>query len=120
MDGPFNTLGALTQAIGVELQLLSGTPITALVANFAPGDTILYVQSTLGFPPAGYVRVGSVQVYYDSKTPTRLTDLTYDHLVTVPARSVVRSEHRKLLPDSYELFWEYPWLENNFLHTTEE
>lgn len=113
MDGPFNTLGAYTQALGIELELLAGTPVTVLVGNFASTDTDLQVQSTLGFPPFGYLRIAGLLVYYGAKTPTRFQELQYSHLVTIPDRSYVHSATRKQLPDSYEHFWIMPWFGND-------
>lgn len=113
MDGPFNTLAAYTHAIGVELELLSGVPVTLLRENFLPTATSILVQSTLGFPPSGYIRVHGVQVYYAGKTPIRFTGLVYDHLISIPNGSLILSNTRKQLPDSYELFWVMPWDGNN-------
>lgn len=113
MDGPFNILGAYTQAVGVELELLAGTPVTVLVGNFLASDTEIQVQSALGFPPFGYVRLAGVLVYYGSKTPTRFKDLLFDHLITIPDRTMIRSETRRQLPESYEHFWTMPWFGND-------
>ncbi len=119
MEGPFNTIGAYTYAVGVELQVLAGVPVTHLVADFVPGATYLRVRSTLGFPPAGYVRGPDGLFYYASKTPTRFQGLTYTTLKALPVQTLLVSEVRRIEPDTYDLFWGMPWAGNDYLIDTE-
>lgn len=115
MEGPFNAIGAYTYATGVEVQVLAGVPVTTLVRDFAAGDTWIEVRSTLGFPPAGHIRVGPWAVYYASKTPTRFVDLTYTHLDTLSIQTLVVSRTRKIEPSTYNYFWGMPWEGNDYL-----
>lgn len=114
MDGPFNKIGAYTWAVGVELEVLSGTPVTTLVRNFLATDSYAEVQSTLGFPPSGYVWLGYALVHYSSKTPTRFVGITTTHVYPIPDQTIVYSDTSRQVPDSYELFWEVPWAGNNY------
>lgn len=114
MDGPFNILGAYTQACGVELQLLAGVPVTVLTQNFLATDTEVHTQSTLGFPPSGYFNIAGEVVYYTGKTVTKFTGLIYDHLFHIPDQTLIVSMTRRIEPSSYELFWSYPWVGNDY------
>lgn len=118
MDGPFNLIGATTQALGVELELLAGVPVTHLTRDFHLNAAYISVASTLGFPPTGWVTLASdVRVHYGAKSPTRFLDLTSSHLINLPVNTIVVSDVRAILPVTYGLFWDFPWAGNNFLLT---
>jgi hypothetical protein len=109
MDGPHNTLGALTWAAAVELQVLAGTNVTTLQRNLLPDDTTAYVRSTLGFPPSGYFKALGLTFYYASKTPSRFVGLVCERTATLPEQTLLVSDVRSIVPDTYELFWVFPY-----------
>lgn len=69
----YKILEALTYAAGKQLQALSGQPGCVLRANLDVFDTTLYVSSTLGFPEAGWIRLGGLLLEYVSKTSQSFT-----------------------------------------------
>ena len=92
---------ALSRAIGLELQQLSGTPTTRLVAGLQPGDTTAAVETTLGFPASGRFWAGGVRWTYTGVTPTTFTGVTPYHIngQTVPTYSEVLCDVAAYLPD---------------------
>jgi hypothetical protein len=69
----YRILEALTYAAGKQVQDLSGVPACQMVTDFDVFDTVMYVTSTLGFPPAGYLRVSGLLLEYTSKTSQSFT-----------------------------------------------
>jgi hypothetical protein len=69
----YRILEAVTYACGKQVQDLSGVPACQMVTNFDVFDTVMYVTSTLGFPPAGYLRVSGLLLEYMSKTSQSFT-----------------------------------------------
>lgn len=83
----------LTRAIAQRFQYLMGTPTTILLRDFAPGDTSLFVESTLGFPDRGHVYVGGRRLLYRSKggSHQRLDQVAdpFPDGLSIPSKSVV-------------------------------
>lgn len=69
----YKLLEALTYAAGKQLQDLSGMPACKLLTNLDVFDDTLYVSSTLGFPPRGWIRLGGLLLEYTSKTSQSFT-----------------------------------------------
>lgn len=117
-DGPFNTieadfivpsdplrkgmkiLEALTYAFGKQVQHYAGVPACLLRADLGPFDTVLYVESTLGFPNKGWVRIGEMVLEYTSRTAQSFT-LRNPSLVYPKVRrgTAVYSEVSLITPD---------------------
>lgn len=60
-------LDAMTEAFGEAIQRYSGRPQTLIVSNFEATDSVLFVESTLGFPPKGQFFVRGIRYRYTSK-----------------------------------------------------
>lgn len=93
---PRPPFAALTQALGGEVDELSGEPATLLLRDATPGDSRLLVESTLRFPSEGAAWVGPYRVVYTSRTDGALHGCTWpDHAYrTISARTVVALELR--------------------------
>jgi hypothetical protein len=61
-------LEALTYAFGKQVQFAAGVPSCVLRADLGPFDTTVYVDSTIGFPAYGWVRIGERLLEYVSRT----------------------------------------------------
>lgn len=61
-------LEALTHAFGKQVQYTAGVPACVLKADLGLFDTQVYVSSTLGFPPQGWMRIGDQLLQYTSRT----------------------------------------------------
>ena len=61
-------LEAITYAFGKQAQFCGGMPSCVLRADVGLFDTVLYVDSTMGFPARGWVRVGERVLEYTSRT----------------------------------------------------
>jgi len=61
-------LEAMTYAFGKQVQCTSGVPSCALRADVGPFDTTVYVDSTIGFPERGWIRIGERVLEYGSRT----------------------------------------------------
>jgi hypothetical protein len=98
---PFGLLEALTFAAGKELQAVGGMPTTRVAKDLQPGETILLVRSTLGFPSSGKIRVEGLLVAYSEKVDTafRLAEPLYAVLGvgSVVASDVKSIESRSVL-----------------------
>lgn len=66
-------LEAITYAFGKQLQHVSGSPVCTLRKDLGIFDTVLHVDSTLGFPSTGWVRLGELVLEYTSRTSQSLT-----------------------------------------------
>jgi hypothetical protein len=66
-------LEVITYAFGKQVQYAMGLPSCLLKADLGPFDTVLYVDSTLGFPPRGWVRVGELLLEYVSRNAQSFT-----------------------------------------------
>jgi len=93
-------LEAITYAFGKQAQYTNGVPACALRADLGPFDTVLYVDSTLGFPAQGWVRIGELVLKYTSRTAQSFT-LEQASLVYPKVRrgTAVYSEVTLITPD---------------------
>ena len=93
-------LEAITYAFGKQAQYTYGVPSAMLRADLGPFDTLLYVDSTLGFPPAGWLRLGELVLEYTARTAQSFT-LRQASLVYPKARrgTAVYSEVTLITPD---------------------
>lgn len=93
-------IAAFTSAVGRELQALAGRPLAVLVRDFGPGDTLLHLDSTFGFPPAGAVHGGGVHLTYTGRTDGALTGVTSrDRTRTIPRRTTFVLDTEAVAPD---------------------
>lgn len=76
-----SNLEALTQSIGDALQVLNGRPTTGTTAEFTRGDSVLSVDSTLGFPETGALFIEGLRFTYTGKTLTSFTGVSADLLL---------------------------------------
>lgn len=60
-------IDALTEAFGEAVQRFSGKPQTFVVSNFKNTDSVLFVETTLGFPEKGKIFVGGKKYSYTEK-----------------------------------------------------
>jgi hypothetical protein len=93
-------LEAITYAFGKQVQFTAGVPASLLRADVGPFDTVLYVDSTLGFPPRGWLRLGELVLEYTSRTAQSFT-LRQASLVYPKVRkgTAVYSEVTLITPD---------------------
>jgi hypothetical protein len=66
-------LEAVTYAFGKQAQYSYGTPSCALRADVGLFDTVLYVDSTLGFPARGWLRLGEHSLEYTARNAQSFT-----------------------------------------------
>lgn len=66
-------LEAITYAFGKQVQYAAGLPSCVLRADVGTFDTVLYVDSTLGFPARGWIRIGELSLEYTSRTAQSFT-----------------------------------------------
>lgn len=65
---PKGFLQILTQAVGEEIQFVSGRPETYLLKDFKPStDNIVFSETTLGFPANGEIWIGNRLFAYKEK-----------------------------------------------------
>lgn len=68
-----STINTLTRAWGQSIaEFSSSGPLTRLSSPFADGDSVVDVESTLGFRDSGQAWVSGVLIAYTSKTSTQL------------------------------------------------
>ena len=93
-------LEAITYAFGKQAQYTNGLPSCTLRADLGPFDTVLYVDSTLGFPAQGWARIGELVLKYTSRTAQSFT-LEQASLVYPKVRkgTAVYSEVTLITPD---------------------
>lgn len=60
-------LDAMTETFGEAIQRYSGRPQTLVVSNFKATDSVLFVESTLGFPSKGMLFIGGRKYSYTAK-----------------------------------------------------
>ncbi len=84
-------LAAWSRAIAQTIHEFTGTPTTRLSQDLTPASTVLFVESTLGFPATGYVFVGVDRYRYTGKGSSCFTGLTRDTSTTQiePRRQIV-------------------------------
>lgn len=78
MSFPWGMLRTLTDAFGVQFTILDGAPSTLLTDDFAPSDTTLYVESTLGFETSGKIWINDRLHRYTGITNDSFTGVTTD------------------------------------------
>lgn len=98
-------LEALTFAVGKEIQEVGGRPMVFVTANFAPGDTVLHVSTTLGLHDVGVVWSEGEELAYTHRTPTTLNGVDKPRSRTIHRGAEVESSTKRLIPAAYELFW---------------
>jgi hypothetical protein len=93
-------LEALTYAFGKQVQFTAGVPSCSLRADLGPFDTTVYVDSTIGFPPRGWLRLGERSLAYESRT-SQSFQLAAATLVYPYATkgSIIYSEVHLITPD---------------------
>lgn len=93
-------LEAITYAFGKQVQYTAGVPSCLLRADLGTFDTVLYVDSTIGFPERGWLRLGELVLEYTSRTAQSFT-LKDPSLIYPKARrgSAVYSEVNLITPD---------------------
>ena len=93
-------LEAITYAFGKQVQHTAGVPSCTLRADLGTFDTVMYVDSTLGFPARGWLRLGELVLEYTSRTAQSFT-LKAPALVYPKARrgNAVYSEVALITPD---------------------
>lgn len=69
----YGQIEALTAVWGRQLEIVNGTPTTRINQDFAPGDTTLHVETTLGFPLSGSLWVHDVLHTYTGTAGTEFT-----------------------------------------------
>jgi hypothetical protein len=93
-------LEAITYAFGKQVQFTAGVPSCMLRADLNSFDTVVYVDSTIGFPAYGWLRLGEFSIPYTSRTSQsfQLDEATL--IYPYAARgSVVYSEVHLITPD---------------------
>lgn len=93
-------LEAITYAFGKQAQYQTGVPSCVTRADLGTFDTVLYVESTLGFPAYGWLRIGELSLEYTSRTAQSFT-LRAPALVHPKVRkgTAVYSEVHLITPD---------------------
>ena len=93
-------LEAITYAFGKQVQYTAGVPAAMLRADVGPFDTLLYVDSTLGFPARGWLRIGEMVLEYTARNAQSFT-LRQASLVYPKVRrgTAVYSEVTLITPD---------------------
>lgn len=61
-------LEAMTYAFGKQLQAVNGVPTCTMKQALDIFDNVIYVDSTLGFPSRGWIRVAELVLEYTSRT----------------------------------------------------
>jgi hypothetical protein len=99
-------LEALTFAVGRELQTTWGRPTTRVAFDYKPGDDVLRVNSTLGFPNSGSISVDGILIQYTEKADTaflvgdyRYVSFSIGDIVTSDVKSIESGSRTFLLPD---------------------
>ena len=69
-------IDVLTEVFGEATQRLSGKPQTFVVSNFKNTDSVLFVETTLGFPPKGKIFVEGKKYSYTEKDAMSFRGIT--------------------------------------------
>ena len=101
LEWPNGLFESLTSAISDVFQTLHGRPETLLSERFRHADTRVFVESTLGFPLAGAVRINGNRYTYTGIEPMAFTGVLPDqpHFRAIPKRASVTFDVRSYLPD---------------------
>jgi len=75
-EGYDSNIEAITKTLGDMLQRLHGRQTTALSNTFTRGESVLYVESTVGYPSTGKLAVRGHFLSYTGKTETSFTGVT--------------------------------------------
>lgn len=94
-------LEAVTRALGEEMQVLAGRPMTRLTATLAHNDTSASVETTLGFAAVGSFWCRGRRYTYTSKTDTSFAGIEPDHTdgQDIGAGADVTCDAAAVLPD---------------------
>jgi len=73
-----SNISVLTDAMGASMNTLYDSSYTVVTSPYRFGDTVLNVETTLGFPKNGAtVKVGQYDMTYTGKTTTRFTGVSF-------------------------------------------
>lgn len=94
-------LRSITGAFGEAVQRFNGKPQTLVCSPLKPGDTSMYVESTLGFPPVGSLILQGNRYTYGSVSPMAFKGIgtSSPQFLTVAPRALVSFDVRSHLPD---------------------
>jgi hypothetical protein len=97
---PWGYMEALTAVMGRQIQQLIGVPMTRVAVDFAPADTTLLVESTLGFPSSGRIWVAKRIFFYTGITSTSFTGVTTpaDRVYTIGVKTEVTPDLSSVAP----------------------
>lgn len=100
-EWPHGLLRSYTRAVAQEVQAFCGEPVTLLLRDLVDGDTVAFVESTLGLEAAGAVYIRGRRFTYTSRTDCSLSGLTpaFSDGQTLPAGSEVVCDARAVVPD---------------------
>ena len=74
-DLPYGLLEAYTNAVGRQVQRMIGVPMTRVRIDLGPTDTLLFVETTLGFSESGELWIGNQRYSYTGKTASAFVDV---------------------------------------------
>jgi hypothetical protein len=94
----WGVLEALTWAISKELQFIGGRPASRTTHDLAIGDTILRVNSTLGYPESGFIFLEGLMLEFTSKTDTAFELVPTFRAQAIPQGSLVVSKTNSIPP----------------------
>lgn len=97
---PLGVLEAWTEAVGRELRILDGVPVTPLLLDLGAEDTEAYVESTDGFPDAGAFWAAGIRHTYTDRDDGALLGVAPDELRlhSIPAGSEVTLDETTIPP----------------------
>lgn len=72
----FSVMESLIMAVGQSLQEFHGKPLTNLTSEWVWSDSVISVETTLGFPQSGLISVGGHILSYGNKTDTTFSTIT--------------------------------------------
>lgn len=93
-------IDALTETFGEAVQRYSGRPQTFVVSNFVNTDTVLFVETTLGFPNRGDIFVGGKKYSYTEKDAMSFKGIA-PHIfynTGIPPKTMVTCDVNSILP----------------------
>jgi len=99
---PEGFLASLTASTAEELANIKGAPTTRLTAPLGPTDTVILVESTIGFPTSGSVWVDGEHIPYASRRSDAFMGCARETILD-PADSVAKHIRFRTLPPGYEV-----------------
>lgn len=94
----WGVLEALSWAISKELQFIGGRPSSRTTHDLAIGDTILRVNSTLGYPDRGFLFIEGLLLEYTSKADTAFQLVEDFRARVIPQGTLVVSKTNSIPP----------------------